>query len=80
MSKSLKILIACGGTGGHLFPGIAVAEALRARGHEVMLLISEKKVDAEASAKYAHLRFETVPAVAKPPDRYWPDRVTPTAS
>jgi UDP-N-acetylglucosamine--N-acetylmuramyl-(pentapeptide) pyrophosphoryl-undecaprenol N-acetylglucosamine transferase len=67
VSKSLKILIACGGTGGHLFPGIAVAEALRSRGHEVMLLISEKKVDAEASAKYAHLRFETVPAVAKPP-------------
>jgi UDP-N-acetylglucosamine--N-acetylmuramyl-(pentapeptide) pyrophosphoryl-undecaprenol N-acetylglucosamine transferase len=67
VSKSLKILIACGGTGGHLFPGIAVGEALRARGHEVMLLISEKKVDAEASAKYSHLRFETVPAVAKPP-------------
>jgi UDP-N-acetylglucosamine--N-acetylmuramyl-(pentapeptide) pyrophosphoryl-undecaprenol N-acetylglucosamine transferase len=67
VSKSLKILIACGGTGGHLFPGIAVAEALRARGHEVLLLISEKKVDAEASAKYPHLRFETVPAVAKPP-------------
>lgn len=67
VSKSLKILIACGGTGGHLFPGIAVAEALRARGHEVLLLISEKKVDAEASAKYPHLRFETMPAVAKPP-------------
>ena len=66
MSKSLKILIACGGTGGHLFPGIAVAEALRARGHEVLLLISEKKVDSEASAKYSHLRFETVSAVAKP--------------
>lgn len=66
MPKSFKILIACGGTGGHLFPGIAVAEALRARGHDVMLLISEKKVDAEASAKYRHLKFETVPAVAKP--------------
>jgi UDP-N-acetylglucosamine--N-acetylmuramyl-(pentapeptide) pyrophosphoryl-undecaprenol N-acetylglucosamine transferase len=64
--KSLKILIACGGTGGHLFPGIAVGEALRARGHEVMLLISEKKVDSEASAKYKHLTFKTVPAVAKP--------------
>jgi UDP-N-acetylglucosamine--N-acetylmuramyl-(pentapeptide) pyrophosphoryl-undecaprenol N-acetylglucosamine transferase len=64
---SLKILIACGGTGGHLFPGIAVGEALLARGHEVMLLISEKKVDSEASAKYAHLQFKTVPAVAKPP-------------
>lgn len=67
MPKSLKILIACGGTGGHLFPGIAVGEALRARGHEVMLLISEKKVDSEASAKYTHLQFKTVPAVAKPP-------------
>jgi UDP-N-acetylglucosamine--N-acetylmuramyl-(pentapeptide) pyrophosphoryl-undecaprenol N-acetylglucosamine transferase len=65
--KSLKILIACGGTGGHLFPGIAVGEALRARGHEVMLLISEKKVDSQASAKYTHLHFKTVPAVAKPP-------------
>jgi len=65
--QSLKILIACGGTGGHLFPGIAVGEALRARGHEVLLLISEKKVDSEASAKYTHLRFKTVPAVAKPP-------------
>ncbi|HEX5789747.1 MAG TPA: glycosyltransferase, partial [Luteolibacter sp.] len=67
MSQAFHILIACGGTGGHLFPGIAVAEALRERGHEVCLLISEKKVDAQASAKYGHLRFETLPAVAKPP-------------
>ncbi|MEI6176563.1 MAG: undecaprenyldiphospho-muramoylpentapeptide beta-N-acetylglucosaminyltransferase [Verrucomicrobiota bacterium] len=67
MSNPRKIVIACGGTGGHLFPGIAVAQALRAKGHEVLLLISEKKVDAEASAKYSDLMFETVPAVAKPP-------------
>ncbi|MFT3990966.1 MAG: undecaprenyldiphospho-muramoylpentapeptide beta-N-acetylglucosaminyltransferase [Luteolibacter sp.] len=66
MSKPLHVLIACGGTGGHLFPGIAVAEALRARGHETLLLISEKKVDAEASAKYSHLNFAKIPAVAKP--------------
>lgn len=66
MSRTLHILIACGGTGGHLFPGIAVAEAMAARGHRTLLLISEKKVDAEASAKYPHLRFETLPAVAKP--------------
>ena len=66
VSKSCKILLACGGTGGHLFPGIAVAEALRARGHEVLMLISEKPVDAQASAKYTQLRFVTVPAVAKP--------------
>jgi UDP-N-acetylglucosamine--N-acetylmuramyl-(pentapeptide) pyrophosphoryl-undecaprenol N-acetylglucosamine transferase len=63
----MNILIACGGTGGHLFPGIAVAEALRGRGHHACLLISGKEVDAVASAKYAHLPFEVLPAVAKPP-------------
>lgn len=67
MFQPLKILIACGGTGGHLFPGIAVAEALRARGHDALLLISEKKIDSQASAKYTHLHFERVQAVAKPP-------------
>eukprot|EP00903_Cladosiphon_okamuranus_P003725 g3723.t1 len=62
----MKILIACGGTGGHLFPGIAVAESLLSQGHEPLLLISQKKIDAQASAKYPHLKFEVVPAIAKP--------------
>ena len=67
MSNPLNIIIACGGTGGHLFPGIAVAQELKSRGHEVLLLISEKKVDAQASEKYSNLNFETVKAIAKPP-------------
>lgn len=67
MPKHLKILIACGGTGGHLFPGIAVAQAMRERGHAVRLLISRKQVDADASAKYHDLTFETTAAIAKPP-------------
>lgn len=62
----MNVLIACGGTGGHLFPGIAVAEELEKRGHTVLLLISEKKVDAQASKKYGDLAFQTVPAIAKP--------------
>lgn len=62
----MKILIACGGTGGHLFPGIAVAESLLKQGHEPLLLISQKKIDSQASAKYPHLKFEVVPAIAKP--------------
>lgn len=62
----MKIIIACGGTGGHLFPGIAVAEALLAQGHKPLLLISQKKIDSQASAKYPHLTFKVVPAIAKP--------------
>jgi UDP-N-acetylglucosamine--N-acetylmuramyl-(pentapeptide) pyrophosphoryl-undecaprenol N-acetylglucosamine transferase len=54
-------LISCGGTGGHLAPGIALAEELSARGHEVTLLISERPVDARLAAKYPNLRFARIP-------------------
>ena len=67
MSTQLNIVIACGGTGGHLFPGIAVAQQLKAMGHNPVLLISRKDVDAEASKKYGDLEFHTVQAIAKPP-------------
>jgi len=66
VARELSVVIACGGTGGHLFPGIAVAEELDRRGHRPLLLISRKRVDAEASAKYEGLDFEEVPAIAKP--------------
>jgi UDP-N-acetylglucosamine--N-acetylmuramyl-(pentapeptide) pyrophosphoryl-undecaprenol N-acetylglucosamine transferase len=59
-----KILIACGGTGGHLSPGIAVAEVLQERKHECLLLISEKQVDSRLVEKYAHLNFRTTPGRA----------------
>ena len=56
-----RFLIACGGTGGHLSPGIALAEGLTARGQETTLLISHKRVDARLIEKYPHLRFERFP-------------------
>jgi UDP-N-acetylglucosamine--N-acetylmuramyl-(pentapeptide) pyrophosphoryl-undecaprenol N-acetylglucosamine transferase len=56
-----RFLISCGGTGGHLSPGISLAEGLAARGHDAKLLISMKKVDARLVEKYPHLRFERVP-------------------
>ncbi len=43
-----RLAIACGGTGGHLFPGLAIAEAVRRRGHEVRFFISAKPVDKRA--------------------------------
>ncbi len=56
-----RFLISCGGTGGHLAPGIAVAEELGARGHAVRLLISEKRVDARLVEKYPEFEFTRVP-------------------
>lgn len=61
-----RLVIACGGTGGHLFPGIAVAEAWRKRGGEVLLLISEKQIDTLATEGHEHLRFERLKSIAMP--------------
>ena len=66
MKDQKRVLIACGGTGGHLFPGIAIAQELKSRGHEVSLVISKKSIDAQASEKYAGLDFIEVDAMAKP--------------
>jgi len=37
-----KILLAAGGTGGHLFPAYAVALGLKAKGHDVYLMIDKR--------------------------------------
>ena len=66
----MKVMIACGGTGGHLFPGLAIAEVLRARQHQVRLLVSEKAIDQTALAPLtncsdpsASIAVQAVPAV-----------------
>jgi UDP-N-acetylglucosamine--N-acetylmuramyl-(pentapeptide) pyrophosphoryl-undecaprenol N-acetylglucosamine transferase len=64
--RPLRVVIACGGTGGHLCPGIAVAQVLQQRGHHVLLLISEKSVDAVAARDHPELSFATVPAIGLP--------------
>jgi UDP-N-acetylglucosamine--N-acetylmuramyl-(pentapeptide) pyrophosphoryl-undecaprenol N-acetylglucosamine transferase len=59
-----NVAIACGGTGGHLFPGLAVAEKLVERGCAVTLLISPKDVDQEAVKSVSGMEVVTLPAVA----------------
>jgi UDP-N-acetylglucosamine--N-acetylmuramyl-(pentapeptide) pyrophosphoryl-undecaprenol N-acetylglucosamine transferase len=58
------VAIACGGTGGHLFPGLAVAGELQKRGCAVALLISPKEVDQQAVKSARDLEIFTLPAVA----------------
>ena len=61
-----RFAIAAGGTGGHLFPGLAVAEVLHSKGHEVMLLTSEKHIDAVATEGRSEFRIERLPGIGLP--------------
>jgi UDP-N-acetylglucosamine--N-acetylmuramyl-(pentapeptide) pyrophosphoryl-undecaprenol N-acetylglucosamine transferase len=56
-------VIACGGSGGHISPGIALAQGLVERGHHVHIVLSNKDIDARISQKYAQLQFTCVPAI-----------------
>ena len=62
----MRFVIAAGGTGGHLFPGLAVGEVLLSRGHEVMLLISEKEIDATATRGRNEFRIEKLAGIGMP--------------
>jgi len=46
-AKPLRIVVMAGGTGGHVFPALAVAEQLRARGVEVSWLGTRRGLEAE---------------------------------
>ncbi|MBN2507786.1 MAG: undecaprenyldiphospho-muramoylpentapeptide beta-N-acetylglucosaminyltransferase [Verrucomicrobia bacterium] len=70
-SPQPNIVIACGGTGGHLFPGLAVADALRQRGCDVLLLVSPKEVDQLAIQNLPAWPVATLPAVALTRGRLW---------
>ena len=63
VAKKPFVAIACGGTGGHLFPGLAVAEQLQRRGCEVALLISPKDIDQQAVKTAPGMEVFTLPAV-----------------
>ena len=66
MNSNLKrpfVAIACGGTGGHLFPGLAVADQLKRHGCDVALLISPKDVDQQAVQSVSGMEMFTLPAV-----------------
>ncbi len=51
---SRTILIMAGGTGGHIYPGLAVADALRAQGWNVVWLGAPNSMEAELVPKHGY--------------------------
>lgn len=63
-ASSFHIAIACGGTGGHLFPGLAVAQELSLAGCDITLCVSPKEVDQQAVRGVVGMEVLTLPTVA----------------
>lgn len=55
----MKIVVACGGTGGHAFPGLAVAEELVRRGHEVSVWDSGRDIESSVMQRWKGPVFST---------------------
>ena len=54
-----KFVVACGGTGGHSFPGLAVAKELLSRGHEVTVWMSGRSVESSVLKGWEGAVFAT---------------------
>lgn len=55
----MKVVVACGGTGGHAFPGLAVAEELRRRGHDVTVWSSGRDIESSVMKSWTGAVFAT---------------------
>lgn len=62
-TRPREAVIACGGTGGHLFPGLAVGQELLRRHCSVTLMVSPKEVDQQAVRSVKDMKIVTLPAV-----------------
>jgi len=59
MNDKKSIIVACGGTGGHVFPGLAVAHELKNRGHSVEVWFSGRPIETAAHKGWDGPTFST---------------------
>lgn len=58
-SKKLTVILAAGGTGGHVFPAKALAEALKAKGHHPILITDKRSAN---YGKFGDIEVGIIPA------------------
>jgi len=76
----MKIVLACGGTGGHVFPALAVGRALRER-HGAQIVVVGRPDSPEGKwAAEAGFRFAGVPTVPLYRARWWRNAGLPVAA
>ena len=56
----MRILIACGGTGGHIFPAIGLAQELKRRGHKDSVFVIDDSMTSRALIKEAGFDFMVI--------------------
>ncbi|MFI3294529.1 MAG: undecaprenyldiphospho-muramoylpentapeptide beta-N-acetylglucosaminyltransferase [Rikenellaceae bacterium] len=62
MKEKLKIIISGGGTAGHIYPALAVAERLRERGHEILFVGAHGRMEMQR-VPMAGFEIEGLPVV-----------------
>lgn len=55
----MTFIVACGGTGGHVFPGLAVAQELKRRGHVVEVWFSGRDIEGSTLSSWDGAVFST---------------------
>src|SRR5438132_1420189 len=68
----MRVLISGGGTGGHLFPAIAVAQALSRKEPDATVLFAGRRegIEARTVASYG-MRFAPIPAAPLYTEQVW---------